>query len=142
MSTVRAPCRAPGEGTALTPRDQQPRSPWSPAHGCHADLRWAGYGTGLLPALLPEQQVDGWFPSGPYGLVECAERALRGLGVARSRMHEEIFHHSGKRGPQMALLEGGRVQGVTAAEKRPVCGDSRMGTVTWPSSVMRPKRRP
>ncbi|GGQ09111.1 phenylacetic acid degradation protein [Streptomyces griseomycini] len=48
--------------------------------------------TGLLPALLPVEQVDGWFLCGPYGLVEGAERTLRGLGVARSRIHEEIFH--------------------------------------------------
>ncbi|MER7489083.1 1,2-phenylacetyl-CoA epoxidase subunit PaaE [Streptomyces sp. NPDC126497] len=48
--------------------------------------------TGLLPALLPVEQVDGWFLCGPYGLVEGAERALRGLGVARSRIHQEIFH--------------------------------------------------
>lgn len=48
--------------------------------------------TGLLPALLPVGQVDGWFLCGPYGLVEGAERALRGLGVARSRIHQEIFH--------------------------------------------------
>ncbi|GGX12611.1 phenylacetic acid degradation protein [Streptomyces malachitofuscus] len=47
---------------------------------------------GLLPALLPVEQVDGWFLCGPYGLVEGAERALRGLGVARARIHEEIFH--------------------------------------------------
>ncbi|MFF1277055.1 2Fe-2S iron-sulfur cluster-binding protein [Streptomyces marokkonensis] len=47
---------------------------------------------GLLPALLPVERVDGWFLCGPYGLVEGAERALRGLGVARSRIHEEIFH--------------------------------------------------
>ncbi|MCX2922182.1 2Fe-2S iron-sulfur cluster-binding protein [Streptomyces sp. NEAU-W12] len=46
----------------------------------------------LLPALLPVEQVDGWFLCGPYGLVEGAERALRGLGVVRSRIHEEIFH--------------------------------------------------
>ncbi|MGJ3560240.1 2Fe-2S iron-sulfur cluster-binding protein [Streptomyces sp. INA 01156] len=48
--------------------------------------------TALLPALLPVEQVGGWFLCGPYGLVEGAERALRGLGVARSRIHEEIFH--------------------------------------------------
>ncbi|MEU6481632.1 2Fe-2S iron-sulfur cluster-binding protein [Streptomyces sp. NPDC047017] len=48
--------------------------------------------TALLPALLPVPEVAGWFLCGPYGLVEGAERALRGLGVARSRVHEEIFH--------------------------------------------------
>ncbi|WP_225824292.1 2Fe-2S iron-sulfur cluster-binding protein [Streptomyces naphthomycinicus] len=48
--------------------------------------------TGLLPALLPVEQVAGWFLCGPYGLVEGAERALRELGVARDRIHQEIFH--------------------------------------------------
>ncbi|WP_369247823.1 2Fe-2S iron-sulfur cluster-binding protein [Streptomyces sp. R41] len=48
--------------------------------------------TGLLPALLPVDRVAGWFLCGPFGLVQGAERALRGLGVARTRVHEEIFH--------------------------------------------------
>ncbi|MET9519668.1 2Fe-2S iron-sulfur cluster-binding protein [Streptomyces sp. NPDC002994] len=48
--------------------------------------------TGLLPALLPVAEVDGWFLCGPFGLVQGAERALRALGVPRNRIHEEIFH--------------------------------------------------
>ncbi|GAA1358605.1 2Fe-2S iron-sulfur cluster-binding protein [Streptomyces beijiangensis] len=48
--------------------------------------------TGLLPALLPVADIDGWFLCGPFGLVQGAERALRGLGVDRSRIHQEIFH--------------------------------------------------
>jgi len=48
--------------------------------------------SGLLPALLPIEEVAGWFLCGPFGLVQSAERALRGLGVARTRIHEEIFH--------------------------------------------------
>ncbi|MCX4512040.1 2Fe-2S iron-sulfur cluster-binding protein [Streptomyces sp. NBC_01619] len=48
--------------------------------------------TALLPALLPVPEVDGWFLCGPFGLVQGAERTLRGLGVDRSRIHEEIFH--------------------------------------------------
>ncbi|MGW0823869.1 2Fe-2S iron-sulfur cluster-binding protein [Streptomyces sp. NPDC002845] len=48
--------------------------------------------TGLLPALLPVERVAGWFLCGPFGLVQEAERALRGLGVPRTRIHEEIFH--------------------------------------------------
>jgi ring-1,2-phenylacetyl-CoA epoxidase subunit PaaE len=48
--------------------------------------------TALLPALLPVERVAGWFLCGPLGLVEGAERALRELGVARSRIHEEVFH--------------------------------------------------
>ena len=46
----------------------------------------------LLPALLPVQDVDGWFLCGPYGLVQGAERALRALDVDRHRIHQEIFH--------------------------------------------------
>lgn len=48
--------------------------------------------TRLLPVLLPVEEVDAWFLCGPYGLVMGTERALRGLGVARSHIHEEIFH--------------------------------------------------
>ncbi|MDQ1047059.1 2Fe-2S iron-sulfur cluster-binding protein [Streptomyces sp. V4I2] len=46
----------------------------------------------LLPALLPVGDVAGWFLCGPFGLVQGAERALRKLGVSRTRIHEEIFH--------------------------------------------------
>ncbi|MET7476375.1 2Fe-2S iron-sulfur cluster-binding protein [Streptomyces sp. NPDC005648] len=48
--------------------------------------------TELLPALLPVGQVAGWFLCGPLGLVQGAERSLRGLGVPRALIHEEIFH--------------------------------------------------
>ncbi|MCN9242095.1 2Fe-2S iron-sulfur cluster-binding protein [Streptomyces sp. RY43-2] len=48
--------------------------------------------SGLLPSLLPVESVAGWFLCGPFGLVQSAERALRGLGVRRTRIHEEIFH--------------------------------------------------
>ncbi|MEU1535395.1 2Fe-2S iron-sulfur cluster-binding protein [Streptomyces fagopyri] len=51
--------------------------------------------TQLLPALLPVDRVAGWFLCGPFGLVQGAERALRGLGVGRARIHEEIFHVDG-----------------------------------------------
>lgn len=46
----------------------------------------------LLPALLPVAAVDGWYLCGPVGLVGAADRALRALGVPRSRVHQEIFH--------------------------------------------------
>ncbi|GAB2928830.1 MULTISPECIES: 2Fe-2S iron-sulfur cluster-binding protein [unclassified Streptomyces] len=48
--------------------------------------------TGLLPAVLPVDEVDGWFLCGPLGLVRGAEQALKALGVDRSRVHQEIFH--------------------------------------------------
>jgi ring-1,2-phenylacetyl-CoA epoxidase subunit PaaE len=55
--------------------------------------------TGLLPALLPVDEVAGWFLCGPYGLVRGAEGALRDLGVARDRIHQEIFHVDAGSGP-------------------------------------------
>ena len=48
--------------------------------------------TGLLPALVSVDQVDGWYLCGPLGLVEGAAKALRGLGVPRRTVHQEIFH--------------------------------------------------
>ncbi|MEI7033949.1 2Fe-2S iron-sulfur cluster-binding protein [Streptomyces pratensis] len=48
--------------------------------------------TALLPAMLPVPEVDGWFLCGPLGLVRGAEKALRALGVDRTRVHQEIFH--------------------------------------------------
>ncbi|MFH9295462.1 2Fe-2S iron-sulfur cluster-binding protein [Streptomyces sp. NPDC017520] len=48
--------------------------------------------TGLLPAVLPVAEVDGWFLCGPLGLVRGTEKALKTLGVDRSRVHQEIFH--------------------------------------------------
>ncbi|MEU1460632.1 2Fe-2S iron-sulfur cluster-binding protein [Streptomyces sp. NPDC005727] len=58
--------------------------------------------TGLLPALLPVEQVAGWFLCGPYGLVDGAERALRELGVDRARIHQEIFHVDAGSAPSAA----------------------------------------
>ncbi|MFE0424395.1 2Fe-2S iron-sulfur cluster-binding protein [Streptomyces sp. NPDC058953] len=58
----------------------------------------------LLPALLPVGDVDGWFLCGPLGLVTSAERALRGLGVDRARIHQEIFHIDDGSAPAPAPL--------------------------------------
>ncbi|MFD9356721.1 2Fe-2S iron-sulfur cluster-binding protein [Streptomyces sp. NPDC060031] len=67
----------------------------------------------LLPALLPVRELTGWFLCGPYGLVLGAERALGALGVARTRIHEEIFHVEDTAAPApaptSAAAEHGRV---------------------------------
>ncbi|MEV8069423.1 2Fe-2S iron-sulfur cluster-binding protein [Streptomyces sp. NPDC085995] len=79
--------------------------------------------TELLLALLPVAQVTGWFLCGPYGLVQGAERALRGLGVDRTRVHQEIFH----------VAEGTRAEPVAAAPAHSTVTirlDGRGGT--WP----------
>ncbi|MEU6666965.1 2Fe-2S iron-sulfur cluster-binding protein [Streptomyces sp. NPDC046727] len=60
--------------------------------------------TGLVPALLPVERVAGWFLCGPYGLVQGAEKALRELGVARDRIHEEIFHVDAGSAPAATVL--------------------------------------
>ncbi|MFD7662483.1 2Fe-2S iron-sulfur cluster-binding protein [Streptomyces sp. NPDC059788] len=67
----------------------------------------------LLPALLPVGAVDGWYLCGPYGLVQAAERALRGLQVPRGRIHEEIFHIS-ETAPAEAALAGAAPPGAAA----------------------------
>ncbi|PSJ28667.1 phenylacetic acid degradation protein [Streptosporangium nondiastaticum] len=51
--------------------------------------------TRLLPALVPVEEIRGWFLCGPFGLVRGAERALRALGIGRDRIHQEIFHVEG-----------------------------------------------
>ncbi|MEW5354236.1 2Fe-2S iron-sulfur cluster-binding protein [Streptomyces sp. 16-176A] len=79
--------------------------------------------TELLPALLPVAQVTGWFLCGPYGLVQGAERALGGLGVDRTRVHQEIFH----------VAEGAGTEPVAAAPAHSTVTvrlDGRGGT--WP----------
>jgi ring-1,2-phenylacetyl-CoA epoxidase subunit PaaE len=48
--------------------------------------------TGLLPALVSVDEVDGWYLCGPLGLVEGATEALHDLGVPRTKVHQEIFH--------------------------------------------------
>ncbi|MER7107002.1 2Fe-2S iron-sulfur cluster-binding protein [Streptomyces sp. NPDC000229] len=79
----------------------------------------------LLPALLPVSEVDGWFLCGPFGLVIGAERALRGLGVDRGRIHQEIFHVDDGSAPAAV-----RVAAVPAHATLTATLDGRSGT--WP----------
>ncbi|WP_314175948.1 2Fe-2S iron-sulfur cluster-binding protein [Streptomyces winkii] len=65
----------------------------------------------LLPSLLPVAEVDGWYLCGPLGLVEEAARALRGLGVPRARIHQEIFHVTeAPSAPRKSRADGGGSQ--------------------------------
>ncbi|WP_411103794.1 1,2-phenylacetyl-CoA epoxidase subunit PaaE [Streptomyces sp. cmx-4-9] len=79
----------------------------------------------LLPALLPVAEVTGWFLCGPYGLVQGAERALQGLGVARTRVHEEVFHVEDTTAPRPPRTAESSVHGRVTARL-----DGRSGT--WP----------
>ncbi|MFC8914273.1 2Fe-2S iron-sulfur cluster-binding protein [Streptomyces sp. NPDC057116] len=80
---------------------------------------------GLLPALLPVDEVDGWFLCGPFGLVIAAERALRGLGVDRGRIHQEIFHVDDGSSPAAV-----RAAAIPARATLTATLDGRSGT--WP----------
>ncbi|MDT9681949.1 2Fe-2S iron-sulfur cluster-binding protein [Streptomyces sp. TRM76323] len=79
----------------------------------------------LLPALLAVDDVDGWFLCGPFGLVQGAERALRGLGVPRDRVHQEVFHVDGGLSPVRRPASGGAPAATLTATL-----DGRSGT--WP----------
>ncbi|MFF9568623.1 2Fe-2S iron-sulfur cluster-binding protein [Streptomyces sp. NPDC014685] len=81
--------------------------------------------TGLLPALLAVTEVDGWYLCGPFGLVQAADRALRDLGVDRTRIHQEIFHvDDGPGAPARTRTESPAHSRLTATL------DGRCGT--WP----------
>ncbi|MBO1333512.1 1,2-phenylacetyl-CoA epoxidase subunit PaaE [Streptomyces sp. VRA16 Mangrove soil] len=81
--------------------------------------------TALLPALLPVERMAGWFLCGPYGLVQSAERALRGLGVRRERIHEEIFHVDEGPAPDRTAAASAPAHSTVTAQL-----DGRSGT--WP----------
>ncbi|RLL67794.1 2Fe-2S iron-sulfur cluster-binding protein [Streptomyces sp. Z26] len=70
--------------------------------------------TKLLPALLAEHGVDGidgWYLCGPLGLVTGATKALRGLGVPRNRVHQEIFHAEEPEAAPLGAAERGPAGG-------------------------------
>ena len=47
----------------------------------------------LLPAVVPDVAgVAGWWLCGPFGMVTGAVDVLRGFGVARDRIHRELFY--------------------------------------------------
>ncbi|MEV5971862.1 2Fe-2S iron-sulfur cluster-binding protein [Streptomyces sp. NPDC051921] len=71
--------------------------------------------TALLPALLPVGEIDGWFLCGPFGLVQSAEQALRGLGVDRARVHQEIFHVDDGSAPAPAAAADAPAQATLTA---------------------------
>lgn len=87
--------------------------------------------TELLPALLPVADVDGWFLCGPHGLVDGAEQALLGLGVPRSRVHQEIFHVEGSVGESPARPAAPAAGGSGPEATVTATLDGRQGS--WPA---------
>jgi ring-1,2-phenylacetyl-CoA epoxidase subunit PaaE len=125
--------RWPGRLQVVTVLSREERG-WGPASGRLGEDRLRA----LLPGLLPVTGVDGWFLCGPYGLVVAAERALRGLGVPRGRVHEEVFHVApvpgagAARDAEAGATGGGTAPGggATAATVRAALG-GRAGS--WPA---------
>ncbi|WP_371603365.1 2Fe-2S iron-sulfur cluster-binding protein [Streptomyces sp. NBC_01220] len=81
--------------------------------------------TGLLPALLSVDDIEGWYLCGPLGLVRAAEGALHGLGVDRTRIHQEIFHVEDTPGASARPRDENSAQSTLTATL-----DGRSGT--WP----------
>jgi len=52
----------------------------------------AGKLRSLLPVTVEVGTVDHWWLCGPFGMVEDAIGVLSGLGVARDRIHRELFY--------------------------------------------------
>ncbi len=52
----------------------------------------AGKLRSLLPVTVEVAAVDHWWLCGPFGMVQEAIGVLTGLGVARDRIHRELFY--------------------------------------------------
>ncbi|MEQ7005166.1 2Fe-2S iron-sulfur cluster-binding protein [Actinopolymorpha sp. B17G11] len=46
----------------------------------------------FLDTLVDAESVQGWYLCGPYAMVDELRRVLRAHGVARERVHSELFH--------------------------------------------------
>jgi ring-1,2-phenylacetyl-CoA epoxidase subunit PaaE len=46
----------------------------------------------LLPAVCDVAGTDHWWLCGPYGMVSDARQVLTGLGVAKAKIHQELFY--------------------------------------------------
>ena len=87
----------------------------------------------ILRRLVPYRQVAGFWMCGPFGMVEEHRAVLRRLGVARDRVHTELFHVDAPPPPVVHADEihegdvcsltfrlGGRATTVTAPRSRTV----------------------
>ena len=87
----------------------------------------------LLPVTVETATVDHWWLCGPFGMVEDAISVLTGLGVARDRIHRELFyveeeppaeatHVEAPAGPgaEVTVLLDGRGSTATVAPGTPI----------------------
>jgi ring-1,2-phenylacetyl-CoA epoxidase subunit PaaE len=87
----------------------------------------------LLPVTVEVATVDHWWLCGPFGMVQDAIGVLAGLGVARDRIHRELFyveeeppaeatHIDAPTGPgaEVTVLLDGRSSTATVAPGTPI----------------------
>jgi ring-1,2-phenylacetyl-CoA epoxidase subunit PaaE len=86
----------------------------------------------LLPAIVDVPAVDDWWLCGPFGMVEDALAVLAGFGVARARVHRELFYvedapppparHEEEAGPgaEVTVILDGRATTVTVPPGTPI----------------------
>jgi ring-1,2-phenylacetyl-CoA epoxidase subunit PaaE len=87
----------------------------------------------LLPVTVDVAATDHWWLCGPFGMVEDAIGVLTDLGVARDRIHRELFyveeeppaeatHADGPAGPgaEVTVLLDGRSSTATVAPGTPI----------------------
>jgi len=87
----------------------------------------------LLPVTVEVATVDHWWLCGPFGMVEDAIGVLTSLGVARDRIHRELFyveeeppaeatHIEAPAGPgaEVTVLLDGRASTATIAPGTPI----------------------
>ena len=58
----------------------------------------------LFSSLIDADTVDEWFLCGPRGLVEDARATLSGIGVAETKVHDELFYAGGD-GPTVVAVD-------------------------------------
>ncbi|MFB7761811.1 2Fe-2S iron-sulfur cluster-binding protein [Streptomyces xiamenensis] len=81
----------------------------------------AGRLRALLPSVVPVREVTAWYLCGPQGLIEEARAALDALGVARARVHAELFHAGTEPAappPPPATVAGGALLTATLNGRR------------------------
>jgi ring-1,2-phenylacetyl-CoA epoxidase subunit PaaE len=85
----------------------------------------------LLPVTVDVATVDHWWLCGPFGLVEGAAGLLAELGVARGRIHRELFYVEDTPPAQATHAEADPSTAGPGAEVT-VLLDGRSSTVTVP----------
>jgi ring-1,2-phenylacetyl-CoA epoxidase subunit PaaE len=103
----------------------------------------------LLPVVLDVERADHWWLCGPFGMVTDAIEALTDLGVARDRVHRELFyvedtppaevHHTDAPvgpGAEVAVLLDGRTSKVVVPRDTPILDAAQRARPDLPFACM------